>query len=214
MSDGHIGVFGASGHARVLADCAIAAGLVVDAFYDDDAAVHGRELLGSIAIPVKGGRDMAVRSVSDGGMLIGIGENRIRSDISKWFAERGVGFARVIHPSAVVGLDVEIGDGTLVVAGAVINTGASIGEHVIVNTSAIIDHDCEIGDFVHISPGAHLAGNVKVGEGVHIGTGASIIPGATIGAWAVVGAGATVYRDVPEGVTVVGVPPRVLKNTE
>ena len=193
------------------ADCAISSGLTVDAFYDDDATVHGKTLLGSSGVPIIGGRDLAISSASDVHLLIAIGGNRVRSDISRWFAERGLGFEAVIHTASVIGSDVEIGVGTLIVAGVVINAGASVGAHVIVNTSATIDHDCEIGDYVHISPGAHLAGDVNVGEGAHIATGASVVPGISIGAWSVVGAGAVVMRDVPEGVTVVASPPRVLK---
>ena len=208
---GHIGIFGVGGHARVAADCAVAAGLTVDAFYDDDVAVHGETRFGTPGIPVRGGRDRAVRAGSDTGLLVAIGNNRVRSDIARWLAERGVEFETVIHPAAVVGSYVDIGKGSLLVAGAVVNTGARVGEHVIINTSASVDHDCQLADFVHISPGAHLAGEVKVGEGAHIGTGASVIPGITVGAWSVVGAGAVVMRDVPEGVTVVGMPPRVLK---
>jgi acetyltransferase EpsM len=63
---------------------------------------------------------------------------------------------------------------------------------------------------VHVSPGAQLGGNVYVGEGAHIGIGASIKPGVKIGKWSVVGAGAVVVNDVPDGVTVVGVPAKIL----
>ena len=211
MSDGHVGIFGASGHARVAADCAIASGLTVDAFYDDDEAIHGQTLPGSQGIQIMGGRELAVSSASDARLLIAIGGNQVRSDISDWFAEREVEFQTVVHPTAVIGSDVDIGAGTLIVAGAVINAGVSIGRHVIINTSATVDHDCEINDFVHISPGAHLAGNVKVGKGAHVAIGAIVIPGITIGAWSIVGAGAVVYRNVPAGVKVIGLPPRVLK---
>ena len=213
MSRGRVGVFGSGGHARVVADCAIASGLTVEAFYDDDEAVHEQKLMGSPGISIVGGRELAAESGSDNGVLIAIGGNRVRSEIYSWFDERGVEFETVIHPSAVVGSNVEIGAGTVVVAGAVINTGTSIGRHVIVNTSASIDHDCTIRDFVHVSPGAHLAGNVTVGEGAHIATGASVIPGITIGAWSVVGAGAVVMRDVPEDVTLIATPPRVHKRS-
>ena len=44
-----------------------------------------------------------------------------------------------------------------------------------------------------------------------IGTGAIILPGVTIGEGALVGAGAVVTRDVPDAVTVVGNPARVLR---
>ena len=44
-----------------------------------------------------------------------------------------------------------------------------------------------------------------------VGSGAVILPGVTIGVGAIVGAGAVVTRDVPDGVTVVGNPARVLE---
>lgn len=43
-----------------------------------------------------------------------------------------------------------------------------------------------------------------------VGTGAIVLPGVTIGAGAMVGAGAVVTADVPDGVTVVGNPARVV----
>ena len=43
-----------------------------------------------------------------------------------------------------------------------------------------------------------------------VGTGAIVLPGVVIGAGAMVGAGAVVTEDVPDGVTVVGNPARIL----
>lgn len=45
-----------------------------------------------------------------------------------------------------------------------------------------------------------------------VGTGAIVLPGVVIGAGAMVGAGAVVTADVPDGVTVVGNPARVVSN--
>jgi len=55
-----------------------------------------------------------------------------------------------------------------------------------------------------------FVGGVHVGEGAHIGLGASVRQGIKIGRNAIVGAGAVVIEDVPEDVTVVGVPAMVL----
>ena len=63
---------------------------------------------------------------------------------------------------------------------------------------------------VHIS-GAHLAGNVHVGELTHIGIGASVVQGVKIGRNVIIGAGAAVVADIPDNVTAVGVPTRVIK---
>ncbi len=67
------------------------------------------------------------------------------------------GLAAVMHPAAAVGSDVEIGEGTVVMAGCVTNSGARVGRNVIVNTGATIEHDCEIADAVDIGPGRTCA---------------------------------------------------------
>ncbi len=75
----------------------------------------------------------------------------------RWLVNRVAGLAAVMHPAAAVGSDVEIGEGTVVMAGCVTNSGARVGRNVIVNTGATIDHDCEIADAVHIGPGRTCA---------------------------------------------------------
>jgi len=80
----------------------------------------------------------------------------------------------------------------------------------ILNTGCSVDHDVQLDDGVHICPGARLAGEVQVGSRSWIGIGASVIQQVRIGSDVTVGAGAAVVRDLPDGVTAVGVPARVL----
>jgi acetyltransferase EpsM len=68
-----------------------------------------------------------------------------------------------------------------------------------------------LGNYVHVSPNATLCGDVNIGEGAHIGTGAIVIPGIKIGEWVTIGAGAVIIKDVPDKVTVVGNPGRILE---
>jgi acetyltransferase-like isoleucine patch superfamily enzyme len=53
-------------------------------------------------------------------------------------------------------------------------------------------------------------GEVTVGEGTFVGIGATVIPGRALGDWSTVGAGSLVSKDIPAGVTAVGVPARVI----
>ncbi len=57
-------------------------------------------------------------------------------------------------------------------------------------------------------PAQTFPGGVGIGEGALVGTGAQVLQYLHIGAGATVGAGAVVTRNVPEGLTVVGVPAR------
>ena len=141
--------------------------------------------------------------------IVSVGNNKTRKIIVKKL--KNVSFATAIHPTAIIDKTVIIGEGTVVMPGAIINVDTKIGKHCIINTSASIDHECQLADFVHISPNATLSGNVTVGEGTHIGSGAVVIPGVKIGKWATIGAGAVIIKDVPDEVTVVGNPGRIIK---
>lgn len=141
-------------------------------------------------------------------IIISIGDNKIRKKIAEKIKTI---YVKVVHPNAVIALDTEIKEGTVVMAGVIINASVKIGRHCILNTGAVIEHDCEVDDFVHISPNVSLGGNVIVGEGSHIGIGASVIQGITIGKWATVGAGCVIIHDVPDYSVVVGNPGRIIK---
>jgi UDP-perosamine 4-acetyltransferase len=135
-----------------------------------------------------------------------IDSTALRRAIYEKFRERQYIFDTVIHPSAIIAPEVHIEDGVQVMAGAVVQPGSRLGANVIINTGARVDHDCLIEAHAHIAPGAILSGHVHIGKGAHVGTGASIIQGIHVGSAGIVGAGAVVLVDVPDGVTVVGVP--------
>lgn len=135
-----------------------------------------------------------------------IGRSDIRKSVFYKFKDLGYQFENVIHRSVILPMDTKILEGVQLMAGVIIQPGSIIGENTIINTRAIIDHDCCIGNNVHVSPGAIICGNVTIEDNVHIGAGATIIQGVRIGKDSIVGAGSVVIRNVPENVTVVGVP--------
>ena len=204
-------LFGAGGHARVVADILASQSgrWKLAGFVDDRPESAGKEIFGS---PVILGQDFLSDDQfgPETEVIVTIGDNAARRRIGELLAMRDLRFATAVHPSAQIGSDVEIGPGTVVMANAVINAGARIGKHVIVNTAATIDHDSVVEDFAHIAPGAHLAGHVSVGQGVLFGVGSSAIPGVSIGAGSVIGAGSAVMKSIPADVTAVGVPARVI----
>ncbi|MGY3055227.1 sugar O-acyltransferase (sialic acid O-acetyltransferase NeuD family) [Pedobacter sp. UYEF25] len=196
-------IFGASGHAKVIADVLSSNGIKDIRLWDDNEALStflGQQILGNF--------DGFVAQNSNE-YLLAIGNNSIRKKLVEKLRETT---SVAIHYASVIAKSAKIGVGTVVMSNASINADAVVGKHVIVNTNASIDHDCSIADYVHISPNAALAGAVTVGEGSHIGIGACVIQGISIGSWCIIGAGTVVIEDVADGCTVVGNPGRILKN--
>lgn len=202
-------VFGASGHAKVVIDVIERQGLYDIAFLvDDDPALKGTVLFG---YPVLGGKEeLTAQAGPVRRGIVAIGGNRARGAVAAWLADHGLGLVTAVHPSAQLGRGTTVGAGTVVMAGAVINSDSRIGRNVIVNTRASVDHDCVVGDGVHLAPGSTLCGTVSVGEGSFICAGSTVIPNLTLGKGVTVGAGSAVLRDLPDGVTVAGVPAREL----
>jgi acetyltransferase EpsM len=206
-------IYGASGHAKVVLDAAEKQGIYkILGFLDDDADTQETSFCD---YPVLGGFEfLQNKATKDTKIILGIGSNKVRAILHSKLTEAGFEFAIVIHPSAVIGRGVQFGVGTVVMGGVVVNPDSHIGKHVILNTGSTLDHDNVIGDFVHISPGAHLAGSVSVGKSTHLGVGSSVIQGIQIGEESIIGGGAAVVSDLPDRVTAVGVPAKVIKQHE
>lgn len=202
-------IVGAGGHAKVVRDAAGASGLFDIKGYLDDRV----ELLGGLVlrVPILGPiSESSIRGFQVEYAVLAIGSNLIRDQLATKLADL-VEWATVIHPTATVSQYASLGAGSVVCAGAVIQAGATIGRHVIINTCASVDHDTTVGDYAHIGPGCHLAGDVFVDVGALLGVGSSVAPSRRIGAWSVVGAGGVVTQNVPDYVTVAGVPARPLR---
>ena len=79
-------------------------------------------------------------------------------------------------------------------------------------TGIIVHPDAQIGPNCMLFHQVTLAGPVILGGHVDIGAGAKILNGVTIGDHVTIGANAVVTRDLPSGVTVAGVPARIMKH--
>ncbi len=201
-------IAGASGHGKVIADIAVKTNEYDKiVFLDDNPDV--KEIMGFLVV----GRIVPDEQLfcqilgnDDLEFVVAIGNSKIRMEKQEMFEHAGMKPATLVHPAAVVGMDVRLGEGSVLMANAVVNSGTVIGKGCIVNTAATVDHDNQIGDYVHVSVGSHLAGTVHVGNHTWIGAGAVISNNLNVCADCMIGAGAVVVKNIEKPGVYVGVP--------
>ena len=114
--------------------------------------------------------------------------------------------------------------------GVEIHPGARIGRRLFIDhgMGTVIGETAEIGDDVTLYHGVTLGGitpsinssaqvdrkrHPTLADNVIVGSGAQVLGPITVGRCARVGANAVVVKDVPPGVTVTGIPARILEST-
>jgi sugar O-acyltransferase (sialic acid O-acetyltransferase NeuD family) len=209
-----IAIFGTSGFSHEVADICVASG------YKNIVLIKKQsDVTRSSKFMILDESNINPLLVEGYEFIIGIGDNRIRKEISERYQE--LTFTNVIHPTASFGLNqreyIEEKTGNIIAAGVRFTNEIKIGNFGIYNLNCTIGHDCVIQDYVNICPGANISGNVTILKESFIGTNACIINGQsstcriTVGENAIVAAGAVIIRDVPDGATVMGVPAKVVK---
>lgn len=197
-------IIGVNGHGKVVADVALAMGR-----YEEIAFLCNFEKKTEcMGYPILGKNADATCYIEEADFFVAIGESEIREKLMEELASQGATFATLIHPSAVIGSRVEIGEGTVVMAGAILQAETVVGKGCILNTACSVDHGCKIGDYVHVSVGTHLCGIIHVGEHTWVGAGATLINGIHVCPNCMIGAGAVVVKNIKEAGTYVGVPAR------
>jgi sugar O-acyltransferase (sialic acid O-acetyltransferase NeuD family) len=149
-------------------------------------------------------------SLDDVAVICAVGTPSIAQRLVERATELGLDFATATSTLAWVATSATVGAGAMLFPHVVVNANAAIGRYATLNVAATVSHDSRIGDFCSVGPGAHVAGNVVLGRGCFVGMGANIIQGVSVGSGSVIGAGATVLADLPDGVTAVGTPARIV----
>jgi sugar O-acyltransferase (sialic acid O-acetyltransferase NeuD family) len=207
-------IIGGGGHAKVVADVAIAQACYESiVFVDDQYPTLARVL----DFPVLGTSSQLAEIVAREditSVFIAIGNNKKRFALLQQCQSLGLNLPNLIHPSAVISRFAKLGNGILVMPNAVINCAAVINDGCIINTAAIIEHDCTLESAVHVSPNAALAGKVYIGQCSWIGIGAAIKEQVNVGQNVIVGAGSVVINDLSDNQIVVGVPAKLVKYTQ
>jgi len=198
-----IDIIGYGGHSKVILDLAKFNEYNFFNFHDENNKIDNSSKESKIF------NSIIVQNITND-TIIAIGSNHVRQNLSTELIFSK--FITLIHPSAIIGNDVKIDIGTVIMAGVIIQPGTKIGKHCIINTGACIDHDVVIHDFVHIAPCSSIAGGVVIGEGTFLGIGAIVINNINIGSWSIIGAGSVVIKDLISNITAVGNPAHIIRH--
>lgn len=170
------------------------------AILDDNPAMHGRRVAG---IPITGPIDVAwaVGALAAGrfdAAVISISTSiPVRARIFGEWKGRGIPFANVIHPSAVVGMNVTWGEGNVVMAFCHFGACATVGDNNFLSAYCSIEHHCLLGSHCSFGPGVVTSSRVQIGDRVRFGTGIFVEPGVTIGEDAVIASGLAIWQPIP-----------------
>lgn len=174
-------------------------------FIDDHSGAE--TLLGS---PVIGFQAFRKRfRAEDTRFIITIGEPKFRREAFARMEEAGYRGARLVHPSAYICPDAQLGEGAAVGPDVFIGSLAKIGQNFYAAKGAAVGHDAVIGDHTRVGASAFVGGHAVIGENAFIGSGAILKDRISVGDYSVVAMGSVVFSDVGAHLTVMGNPARV-----
>ena len=203
-------IIGAGGMGRTLYDMAresvgFGTEYVIKGFIDDNiAALDGFEnyppMLGTIS---------GYQPKEDEVFVCSIGGGSRRKCMEEIIA-RGGSFLTMIHKTARIGTNVEIGEGTIVGAFTSIGADAKVGRYNLIQSYTVVGHDSRIGDWNRIDTHVTLVGGTIVEDEADIHTSAMINHKVVVESNSRVAACSFVIRRVKSGTTVMGNPAKKL----
>ena len=195
-------VGGGEGAVQVIDAISKTSGQRAVAIVDDNPALVGKSVAG---VPVVGGVDtesvvaMYQRGEFDGAIISVSTSIPFRARIFEEWSGRGIRFANVIHPSAVVGINATLGQGNIILAFCQVGPCSDMGSNNFLSAYCSIEHHSRLGRHCSFGPGVVTSSRADVGDRVRFGTGIFIEPHISIGAEAVIGSGCTIWKDVAAG---------------
>lgn len=201
-------LIGAGGHAKSVADSIDVSEYELCGFIDSNKkGTH-------MGLPIFGIQPEDIPNHEEYSYFVSIGDVRFRKIWFEKIDNQGLNIINIIDSSAIISSSVKMGIGNFVGKMVIINADVEIGNNNVINTKALIEHECKVGNNNHLSTNSVINGNVNVKDNVFMGSSSVCNGQLEIGSNVIIGSGSVVVKDVPEKVTVVGVPARVIKRRD
>lgn len=209
-------IFGASGHAKVTIDIFERLGGYRILGILDSNKSRGQEIFGYLILGDENHIPTLLRNHPDVKFFVAIGDNWNRQIIVSKIRSYAPStkFASAIHPSAIIGKNVHLGEGIAIMPGVVINSESYIGDFTIVNTKSSVGHECRLARYSSLAPNATLGGDVTIGDFSAVLISSTLVNGIQIGVHSVIGAGTLVLKNVGDFTVFYGSPGKVVRQRE
>ncbi len=147
------------------------------------------------------------------GCIVAIGDNWTRKRVVERISgiAPNLQFITAVHPKAIIGKEVRIGRGTVIMPGSIVNANSQIGDFCILNTNSSLGHDSHMEDFSSMSSGVCAGGGFYLGNFSAVCIGTRIIEQVKVHEHSIIGAGSLVIKDIPGYVVAYGSPARVVR---
>ncbi len=143
--------------------------------------------------------------------ITAIGDNNIRKKVVDIIESKGGTFISLIHKTAIVNTNANIGTGCIIQPMSYIGADTKIGNHTYIQNNDVIGHDVTIGAFCRVDCNVVFVGGTKSEDFVTVHTNSVINHKVQLGENSIVGACSFVIRKVKPNTTVTGNPAKTLK---
>lgn len=126
-----------------------------------------------------------------------------RKKIYNKLKEYNIPFANLIHKSAILGFNVSLGEGNIILADVVVGASTIIGNDNFISAKCNVEHHNKLGNHITFGPNVVTSGSVDISDEVKFGTGIFIEPKIQIGENSLISSGSIITRNIPANTVVI-----------
>ncbi|MBN2682513.1 MAG: hypothetical protein JXR58_08385 [Bacteroidales bacterium] len=124
--------------------------------------------------------------------------NIVKNTIDKILINESNRLINIIHPSAIIGNNVKLGNGCFIGHQSYIGQNAIIEDNCFIHAQCYVARDSIIKKHTYLAPKAYVGAEAIIENSVYIGVGALIKERVHINEFSIIGMGSIIVEDIPE----------------